>query len=357
MTKLSETPPSLQDQLLDIQNEAKKNKVQLTPEVEAYIREHLEAVQNKLANREEVMVDDMKFMQDVRLWVSLPEEWRGRYRGIEEAINSKEVQAALNRKINFNEAVIEAQKRKISFNQWLDLLHVAETIKKDKKWIKEKEWIDETFRFPGFNRIETVEDLEVFKGTSLTCIPAGLIVHGFLSLIGCTSLTSLPADLEVNGALNLSDCTSLTYLPINLKIHGNVHLNDCTSLTSPPAGLEVKGYLDLSGCTSLTFIPADLKVGGELSLENCSSLKFLPAGLKLDGSLVLVGCTALTTLPTDLKINKNLYLTGCTFLKSLPAGLEVREDLYLSKNLHTLVKKDAKRLKKEGKIKGEIKYE
>ena len=63
--------PSLQDQLLDIQNEAKKNKVQLTPEIQAYIRENLEAVQNKLANREDVTEDDLRFIKKVRSWVKL----------------------------------------------------------------------------------------------------------------------------------------------------------------------------------------------------------------------------------------------------------------------------------------------
>jgi len=82
---------SLLDQLSEIQDEAKRNKVQLTPEVTQYIREHLEAVQQKLANREEVTEDDMKFMQDVRLWVDLPKHLREKYSSIQEMNQSNEV--------------------------------------------------------------------------------------------------------------------------------------------------------------------------------------------------------------------------------------------------------------------------
>jgi len=69
MTKTSETSPSLQDQLLDIQDEAKKTKVQLTPEIESYIREHLEAVQQKLANNEPVYDEDLEFIKEARLMI------------------------------------------------------------------------------------------------------------------------------------------------------------------------------------------------------------------------------------------------------------------------------------------------
>jgi len=60
---------SILDQLADIKAEAEKNKVQLTPEVKQYIREHLEAVQQKLANREDVTEDDLEFIKTVRSWV------------------------------------------------------------------------------------------------------------------------------------------------------------------------------------------------------------------------------------------------------------------------------------------------
>jgi len=216
MPHTPETSQTLQDQLLDIQDEAKKNKVELIPEVQAYIREHLVAVQQKLVNREDVTEDDLKFIQDVRLWVSLPEDLRLKYNNASEAKNSKEAQMIISQAENLHvplhEAGAEGKKRGINTKQWLDLLHVAEAAKKDKKWI------DETFIFPGSGRIETERDLEIYGLKSLTHLPSGLHVGGDLDLSGCTSLTELPSGLHVGALLILSDCTSLTSLPEGLEV-------------------------------------------------------------------------------------------------------------------------------------------
>jgi len=313
MTQIPETTSvnTLLDQLSEIQDEAKKNKVQLTPEIQKYIRAHLEAVQQKLANREDVTEDDMKFMEDVRMWIILPEDLRLKYKNCEDAKNSEEVNTiiiqAKNLNISLHEAWMEGKKREVNAKQWLDLLHVAEA--KGEK----KEWIDETFRFSGGGRIEK---------------------DGDLNLSECKSLTTLPLGLEVNGGLNLAECRNLKNLPVGLKVAGDLDLLWCTSLSSLPILMNV-GNLNIHFNNSLTSIPEDLKLNGYLHLEKCTSLATLPAGLKVNGYLCIGGCTSLS---------------------SLPAGLEVDGDLWLSNNLHEQVKKDAERLKIEGKIKGEIKY-
>jgi len=235
MFHTSETSSSLQDRIAEIQNEAKKNKVQLTPEVHEYIREHLEAVQQKLAKNEQVYEEDLAFIKDVRLWVSLPEQLRKIYKNIEKMKQSA----------NIKDIVQKASDRGISIKQLFDLRHIASA---KKRW---QEWIDETFTFPGGFRIETV------------------------------------------GQLNLSVCASLTTLPDNLTVNTNLNLSDCISLTSLPSNLTVGGFLSLKNCTSLTDLPDDLNVRG---------------------------------------------------------------DLDLTKNLKEQVIQDAKRLKKEGKIKGQIKF-
>jgi len=71
MPHTPEPPQSLEDQILDIQNEAKKNKVQLTPEIQKYIREHFEAIQRKLANGEPVYKEDLEFIKEARVWIKL----------------------------------------------------------------------------------------------------------------------------------------------------------------------------------------------------------------------------------------------------------------------------------------------
>jgi len=60
-----------------------------------------------------------------------------------------------------------------------------------------------------------------------------------LSLNCCTSLTHLPEGLEVGGYLSLYKCASLTHLPDGLEVGGGLDLSYCTSLTSLPEGLEV----------------------------------------------------------------------------------------------------------------------
>jgi len=287
-----ETPQSLLDQLSEIQDEAEKNKVELTPEIREYIRTHLEAVQQKLANREEVTEDDLKFIQDVRLWVSLPDNVRKLFTNIE--------------KMN-KEIANEVYKRGISPKQWFDLLHVAESANQDKLWI------DENFIFPGGGIIETEFNLE---------------------LEDCKSLTSLPTNLTVNGNLNLKGATALRSLPDNLKVNGSLRLNNCVHLVS---------------------LPNSLKVGGAIILDYCHSLT-LPDNLHVDGFLGLNYCTSLTSLPNNLIVDESLWLAHCTSLTSLPSDLKVGKHLFLTNDLHEQVKKDAERLKKEGRIKGDVDY-
>lgn len=73
------------------------------------------------------------------------------------------------------------------------------------------------------------------------------IANGDLDFTGCTSLTSLPDGLQVGGYLNLYGCTNLTSLPDGLKVNGSLNLEGCTSLTSLPGGLQVGGDLYVRG--------------------------------------------------------------------------------------------------------------
>jgi hypothetical protein len=95
-------------------------------------------------------------------------------------------------------------------------------------------------------------------------------------------------------------------------------------------------HLSLIGYVEFTSLPENLEVLGFLNLMNCKGLTSLPKGLKVGESLGLAGCTGLTSLPKDLSVFINLWL---------------------SEDLNEQVKKDAERLKHEGKIKGEILYQ
>jgi hypothetical protein len=263
-----------QEQLDELNQTLEKEKVQLTPEIEKYVREHVRAVQDKLQAGQDVYENELEFIPIVKMWVKMPKEWREKYKSVEEMEESNE----------YN----EAKKRRISLKQWLDLVHVTESAG------REKEWIDEKFIFPGGGKIKVNEDLD---------------------------------------------------------------LENCTGLTSLPEGLEIVGALILDGCTGLTSIPKDLKIGLGLHLVGCINLTSLPDELKIiHGGLYLEGCNGLKSLPEGLRVGYSLHLNGCTGLKSLPNELKVGGKLRLSENLHVQVKKDAERLKSEGKIRMGIRY-
>ncbi len=221
----------------------------------------------------------------------------------------------------------EAKERGISLEQWRDLLHVAEAKGKG------KEWIAENFIFPVDGTIKT---------------------KGDLSFNSCTNLTKLPERLSVCGYLSLSGRTGLTILPEGLSVRNNLWLNDCKGLKKLPNGLSVGGDLWLSGCTGLTELPSGLSVGGNLWFHSCTGLTELPEEFPVNMSLILYGCTGLIKLPKKLSVSMNLDISGCTKLTGLPEGLSVTEHLHLSRNLNDQVKKDAERMKKEGKIGGKI---
>jgi len=95
---------------------------------------------------------------------------------------------------------------------------------------------------------------------------------------------------------------------------------------------------------------------GSLTLNGLVDLKFLPDNLKVAGDLDLSGCKSLTSLPNELEVGGILNLSNCTGLASLPGDLMVKGRLILSNKLDDQVKRDAERLKTEGKINGNIMY-
>ena len=186
-----ETSSSILDQISEIQEDAKKNKVQLTPEVREYIREHLKAVQQKLDKGEPVYDEDLEFIKNARLWVSMPDNLRHKFPSIDVLKKSGELE--------------EAAKRRISHEQWFDLLHIAEVSQQDKKWI------DKVFKFLDDGRIETKE-LMLGSKFNLQRLPQKLRVKGDVSIVA-TSIKTLPNNLIIEGDLNISE-----NLPEQVKI-------------------------------------------------------------------------------------------------------------------------------------------
>jgi len=222
MTKKPETPQTPLDSLSDITKGAEKLKVKLTPEIEKEIREHLAEAQAR-AERGEPMTQEMKeFMENVRLWVGMPEWWREKFKAMETM--KKDIEAMKQAR----EAPQEAKQRHISVEQWLDFEHLLYMASKASVYegvpITDDEWIGRNILFPGKGKIETKESLDIRKRTEITRLPEGLMVGGGLNLDGCTEITELPKGMMVRWSLCLRDCIALTRLPADLEVGGNLDL-------------------------------------------------------------------------------------------------------------------------------------
>jgi len=191
MTPELTKPQAALEQLADLNQTLEKEKVQLTPEVEEYMRNHIRVIQDKLQAGQDVRENDLEFIPKVKLWVMMPKEWREKYRNVEDVEDAEEM-----KNVTFSD-LVESKKREILPEQWLDLLHITDTSR------KKREWIDETFTFPGGGKIKMENDLNLYA-SGLTRLPDGLVIDRDLNLRMCLLLTSLPENLEIGGNLTLS---------------------------------------------------------------------------------------------------------------------------------------------------------
>ncbi len=301
----------LSDQLADLQETMQREKVELTPEVEAYLKESVEKVQGKLINGEPVYPKDMEFIEWFKIWI----DFGGEY-SIKDTIDRT------------------PQKEQLKL--------LAQQAGKDDKWI------DENFEIEG--------SFIVFKGFEL-------------DLSGCKEITKLPERLKVEGGMDLSDCTGLRQLPKVLIVEHTLDMQGCTGLTSLTGKLVVKGALGFRKCINLTQLSDDLEIGSHLNLNRCKNFSNFPKGVKkINGNLVAQHCPALKQLPDGLEITGDLYLLN-SGIKNLPKGLKVRGHLAGCNNLRSFpddievnilnlhrvasghLKDEAERLLKAGKIK------
>jgi hypothetical protein len=94
-------------------------------------------------------------------------------------------------------------------------------------------------------------------------------------------------------------------------------------------------------------LPDNFIVKGKLSLA-ASQIKELPDNLSVGNNLYLFS-TDIKELPDNLSVGNNLYLFS-TDIKELPDNLSVGGDLIVNEGLE----KQAEKLKKQGRIKGEV---
>ena len=367
-----EAPTSLTDQLADIKETLEREKIKLTPEAEEYIATHLRIVQDKIADKQDITEGDLAFIGKVKTWIFLAEEWRDRYKSIEEMDSSDKMKSA--------------QERGLKLQQWLDLSHMAESKGEDQNWI------DETFTFSG-GKIICEGNLRIYDNEHITKLPENLHINRHLYCYNSPNLIELPNNLHVKGCALFDGCTSLTTLSRNnLSVGETLLLDGCTELiknkqnvlpnlwkqvnSGAIASISLKGWSIEDGD-----IPDNLHVSHTCNLADCELITSLPNKLFVDNILGLNGCTGLmnnkeTVLPDiwsrinkgeikgiglggwpiengDIPDNlhiKTLGIIACHSLTKLPDGLVVGDTLSISSDANEQVKQDAERLHREGKI-------
>jgi len=307
---MSERSLSPIDRILELKDEAEKQKVELTPEVKAYIQAHLDIVQEKISKGAAVTEDDMKFIEEVRMWVEMSEDSRGELDTIEKMCDS--------------EAMQEAMRRDITIGQWLDLVHFTEAVG-NPLWT-----IDRSFEFPGKKKIigDTQSNYDKDK---LKHLPRNLSLPFGLHLERCPGLIHLPQGLEAE-SVTLTGCVNLVDLPEDLRVKKSLILKDCSSLIRLPFhDLHLEKHLNLHGCSSLVSLPDSMEIGGNFYLNGCTSLKLFPTHLRIGGDLTLFKTDIIDFLPDDLLIEGNVLANS-----ELPPKSKQRIE----------------QLKRDGKIKG-----
>jgi len=119
--------------------------------------------------------------------------------------------------------------------------------------------------------------------------------------------------------------------------------------------LETAGFLDFSDMEINEF-PANMRVNGNLGLQNSHIKKWIGTGLIIPASWndLYLGNAKVDCLPESTYVGRDLELSGSS-IKDLPDNLYVGGNINIAdcKHERTLLKR-ARKLKDEGKIKGNI---
>jgi hypothetical protein len=126
----------------------------LTEEVEVYLCDSIQKLQNKIITGGRVTAEDWAFNDEVNRWKRMPKKWREKLKSVE----------------SMKKETDEASKRHLSLKQWLGLLDLADHVG-EKDRIR---WVDKTFRFPGKGRITAHRGLHFGIGKIAIPLPEGL---------------------------------------------------------------------------------------------------------------------------------------------------------------------------------------
>lgn len=180
---------NLQEFTADLKKSLEKKKLPFSPELKAYVENHLAVIQEKLSKGEKVKKSDLAFIDFIYDWLSLPDD---HYHG---SFPPTTFQMFL-----YNPSFIklreEAKSKNITILQLTLLFEVRNASSLGD--------LEDNCEFPGHGNIVIKKDLSI-SYPSLEALPSGLRIKGCLYLQSATTLKKLPSDLQIDNDLYLSD--------------------------------------------------------------------------------------------------------------------------------------------------------
>jgi len=348
MTSKNQTQQEIASQLDGLTETMQREQVKLTPEISAYLKEKVEAVQNKLMQGETVFEKDLEFINKVKLWLMLPEDLRKKFQTMEEMESDEEI------KEYTKDDVKQAQKYSINLRQWAGVKNLAEFYYGDlKEGLKN---IDKFLEFTNGKIIGKLGHLDLEVGHTYAQPPLKLLPDNFeigsINILSYQHLKKFPPNLQVKW-LTIASWPQLNLLPEDLKVFNKLIVRACENFKELPENLNLEEKLELVNCDGVTEFPENLS-SKILDIAKCKNLTKLSKNLTVEKLYVSL-CPELTELPDRMYGLNYLCILDCPKIKCLPNDLRL-DRIRLNSNVSEQVKKDAERLKAEGKIQN-IDYE
>jgi len=198
-------------------------------------------------------------------------------------------------------------------------------------------------------------DVAVFTNSGITSIPTHAEFNDSADFNSCKSLRSIPirafehkvnfslsnidnipADVIFNDDVNFYACRNLSSVSVDAKFNKGADFRGCEKLVRLPANIVFNGPADFGMCISLDEIPYGASFKGKTGFSSCVKLQRIAKKVIFENDVDFSDCISLMTISPDVIFNGNVSFAGC-------------------KSLTNLTKEMLKKMKEEGRIKGELK--
>ena len=240
---MNETQMTSQDinrEISDITEMAEREQVKLTSEVRQYLHDGMGKALDKAESG--VTIEDMQFLEDVKDWMTMPEDWRNKYPNIETMKNSKEYGYFESNNISMKRL---AELYLMTFQmaqgiEWLEFVDLMIVINKNGSII----WHDSGHAMATYNNDMIKKSPEDIRATNF----------GFHN---CKSLVEVGGDIHVGENIEFADCPSLVIINKKLKAK-TIKFQNCDNLEDLPEDM-ITDQLIIISCPKIKKLPESLR--------------------------------------------------------------------------------------------------